>query len=152
VAASPISPGNSAGNLTLNNGLTLAGTYAWDLASLSTANPGSDFDIITIHAGDVDLTGASLGLNLGANAPSAVPFWSVDQTWMGILSHTGPGSLTGSFAAIDNTPWSTLGAFSTSQTGNDLNLVWTAIPEPGSLSLVSGLATLALLRRRRETR
>ncbi|MEX1048674.1 MAG: autotransporter-associated beta strand repeat-containing protein [Akkermansiaceae bacterium] len=145
-----LAPGNSPGNLTVSGGLTLAGIYSWDLVALSTASPGTDFDIVTVISGNVDITGASLGLNLGANAPSAVSFWQTDQTWAGILNNTGAGSLTGTFAAIDNSTWSSLGAFSTTNVGNDVNLVWTAIPEPSTLPLVSGLATLILLRRRRD--
>ncbi len=145
-----LNPGNSAGEITLNNGLNLEGLYDWELATLSTANPGSDFDVVKVIAGSVDITGAALGLNLGANAPSAIPFWQMDQTWSGILNNIGVGSLTGAFAAIDNSAWSTLGSFTTTNTGNDVNLVWSAVPEPGSTFMIGGLGVLALLRRRRD--
>ena len=144
-----IKPGTSLGNLTLNSGLTLAGIYQWDLGALSTTNPGSDFDTLTITAGNVNIVGAALGLNLGAFAPGDTPFWSVDQTWTGILNNTGLGTLTGSFAALDNSAWSGFGAFTTTTTSNDVNLVWTAVPELDSATLVGGLGMLALLRRRR---
>lgn len=144
-----ISPGNSAGNLTLNNGLTLDGDYLWELASLSTTSPGTNFDTITVTAGNVNITGASMSLNLGAFAPSAVPFWETDQTWAGILNNTGAGTLTGTFAAIDNTSWSSLGSFTTTYTGNDVNLQWTAIPEPSSAILILGSCLALVLARRR---
>jgi fibronectin-binding autotransporter adhesin len=144
-----LNPGNSLGNLIINNGLTLGGNYGWDLAALSTLNPGTDFDILTIVSGNVDLTGATLGLNLGVLAPSADPFWQTSQTWSGILNNTGLGTLTGAFAAIDNSIWSSLGTFSTTYTGNDVNLVWSAVPEPNAAILVGGLGVSALLRRRR---
>jgi len=143
-----LAPGNSPGNLTVTNGLTVAGIYSWDLAALSTANPGTNFDTVTITVGNVDITGAALSLNLGAFAPTNIPFWQVNQTWAGILNNTGTGTLTGSFAAIGNIAWASLGGFTTTTTGNDVNLVWTAIPEPGS-ALLGGLGMLALLRRRR---
>jgi trimeric autotransporter adhesin len=146
-----ISPGdNGAGNFTLNNGLTLAGSYSWDLVALSTATAGTDFDRLTLTVGDATITGAGLGLNLGAFAPSADPFWDITQTWTGILNNTGLGSLTGAFAITnDQSAWASLGAFSTTNTGNDVNLVWTAVPEPDAAMLVGGLGVLALLRRRR---
>ena len=143
-----ITPGNSAGELTLSDGLTMEGMYQWEMAALSTAGPGTNFDRISITSGDADITGASLGLNLGSFAPSNITFWQNNQVWSGILNNIGSGSLTGTFAAIDNTSWSALGAFSTTYTGNDVNLVWTAVPEPRA-ALVGGLGLLSLLRRRR---
>ena len=59
-----LSPGNGVGSLTLTNGVTLAGSYIWELGALSTSNPGSDFDILTIIGGDADITGATIGLSL----------------------------------------------------------------------------------------
>ena len=146
-----LAPGNSPGNLTLDSGLTIAGgaTYLWELAALSTANPGTTFDTLTLTAGDATISGAILQLNLGAYAPGNLPFWQTNQTWSGILNNTGTGALTGSFAAIDNSPWSALGAFTTSNVGNDVNLVWTtAIPEPTVTLLAGGMCLLALRRRR----
>jgi fibronectin-binding autotransporter adhesin len=151
-AGATLSPGESTGNLTLGNGLTLAGAYAWELAALSTANPGSNFDTVTVTSGSVNITGAVLQLNLGAFAPTAVSFWQTDQTWSGIINNTGSGTLTGSFAAIDNSAWSSLGAFSTTTSGNDVNLVWTAIPEPTSALSAGFAGILMLLYRRRSTR
>ena len=144
-----IAPGSSAGNLTVSNGLTIAGIYQWELAALSTANAGTNFDRITLTTGNADITGAALNLGLGSFTPTASLFWQIDQTWAGILNNTGTGSLTGSFAAIDNTAWSSLGSFSTTYIGNDVNLVWTAVPEPSSF-LTGGLfVAVGLLRRRR---
>jgi autotransporter-associated beta strand protein len=146
-----ISPGagGGVGNLTLQNGLTLGGIYQWQLGALSTANAGFDYDTLTLTVGDVNLTGSSLGLNLGDFQPSLNEFWQSDRTWSGILNHTGSGTLTGNFAAIDNSSWSSLGTFSTTYTGNDVNLVWTAVPEPDPALLVAGLGMVTLLRRRR---
>ena len=135
-----IAPGNSPGNLTLSNTLDLNGTYAWELGALSTSNPGTDFDVLMVTAGNVDVTGATMNLSLGSFAPSAIPFWQTTQTWSGILNNTGGGSLTGTFAPIDNTGWSSLGSFSNTYTGNDVNLVWVPVPEPRSLAFI-GLAT-----------
>ncbi len=145
-----LAPGNSAGNLILGNGLTLAGSYAWELGALSTTNPGTDFDIVTVTAGSVDISGALLQLSLGAFAPTAISFWQTDQTWSGIINNTGAGDLAGNFAAIDNSAWSSLGMFTTTNTGNDVNLVWTtAVPEPASGAVLGLAGTLLMLRRRR---
>lgn len=156
-AGGTLAPGNSPGNLTFNNGLALAGTYVWELGALSTSGPGTNFDTVTVTAGNVDLTGATLTLSLGVNAPSAVAFWQTDQTWSGIINNTGAGSVTGSFAAIDNSAWSSLGGFSTQIVGNDVNLVWTAasaVPEPSAFAFIGGFAALGLaaVRRRRAPR
>jgi autotransporter-associated beta strand protein len=147
-AGGTLAPGNSAGNMNIAGNLTLAGTFAWELAALSTANPGSDFDTLTVITGSVDLTGAIIALNLGLNTPSAIPFWQTDQTWSGILNNSGAGTLIGAFSPINNSAWATLGAFSTTYTGNDANLVWTAVPEPRA-ALLGSLGLLALLCRRR---
>jgi autotransporter-associated beta strand protein len=69
-----IAPGSSAGNLTVSNGLTIAGIYQWELAVLSTASPGTNFDRITLTTGNADITGAALDLELGSFTPTAIPF------------------------------------------------------------------------------
>lgn len=51
---------------------------------------------------------------------------------------TGVGSLTGTFAAINNSAGSSLGAFSTTHSDNDVNLVWTAVPNPPPAYLPGG--------------
>jgi len=149
-AGATLSPGSSPGNLTFSNGLTLAGAYKWELAALSTSGPGTNFDVVTVTAGNVNITGASMNLTLGGFAPSSNVFWTSTQTWSGILNNTGGGSLTGSLAAIDNSSWSSYGAFSTSNVGNDVNLVWTAVPEPTTWVLAfSGFAFVFVARRLR---
>lgn len=148
-AGANLSPGSSPGNLTFTNGLTLAGNYNWELGALSTSSPGINFDLVTISGGNVDLTGSTITLTLGAFAPTNVAFWQTNQTWTGIVDNTGAGSLTGNFGAIDNSAWSSLGSFSTVVVGNDVNLVWTAVPEPSTgLLLAGGMVAVALRRRR----
>lgn len=152
-AGASLTPGNSPGNLTFNNSLNLSGSYVWELGALSTSGAGVNFDTVTVTGGNVDITGASLSLNLGANTPSASAFWQTDQTWSGIINNTGAGSIAGSFAAVDNSAWASLGAFSTQIIGNDVNLLWTAaaIPEPSVYAILGGLSALgvAAVRRRR---
>lgn len=142
-----LTPGNSPGNLTVNGDMTIAGEYIWELASLSTDGRGTNYDTVTVTVGNVLITGATLSLNLGGNAPSQVAFWQTEQVWEGIINNTGAGTLTGSFEPIDNSEWLSLGYFWTEQSGNDVNLRWTVIPEP-SAAILAGLAAIGLLSRR----
>ena len=142
-----LAPGNSPGNLTVNGDMIIAGEYIWDLASLSTGGPGINYDTVTVTIGNVLITGATLSLNLGDNAPSQVAFWQTDQVWEGIINNTGSGTLTGYFEPIDNSEWLSLGYFWTSQSGNDVDLRWTVVPEP-SAAILAGLGAIGLLSRR----
>ena len=142
-----LTPGNSPGNLTVNGDITIAGEYIWELAILTTDGPGTNYDTLTVTIGNVLISGATLSLNLGDNTPSQVAFWQTDQVWYGIINNTGPGTLTGYFEPIDNSEWLSLGYFWTSQSGNDVNLRWTVIPEPSAAILV-GLGAIGLLSRR----
>lgn len=133
-----LSPGNSPGNLTVSGDFTVAGNYSWELASLSTDDPGTNYDTITILVGDAHiLSNAMIVLSLGDHTPSNSEFWQTEQIWEGIINNMGTGSLTGNFGLIDNSSWSSLGSFSTIQSDNDLNLVWTVIPEPSFVSLIA---------------
>jgi autotransporter-associated beta strand protein len=142
-----LTPGNSPGNLTVNGDMSIAGEYIWELASLFTDGRGTNYDTVTVTEGNVLITGATLSLNLGANAPSEVAFWQTDQVWEGIINNTGSGTLTGNFEPIDNSEWLSLGYFWTDQSGNDVNLRWTVVPEPSAAILV-GLGAIGLLGRR----
>jgi hypothetical protein len=147
-AGAVLTPGNSPGNLEVNGDFTLFGEYMWELAALSAADPGTNYDTVTINLGNADLTGASLNLSLGDYAPSSgIAFWQTDQVWEGIINIVGSGTLTGFFASIDNSSWLSLGSFSTATSGNDVNLVWTAIPETHT-ALLGSLGMLVLLGRR----
>ncbi len=146
-----LAPGNSPGTLTFGNGLTLAGTYLWELGGLSTEGVGTNFDQIRVTGGAVDLTGASLSLSLGDFAPSADAFWTSNRSWA-ILDATGASSVAGTFAITnDQSVWSEWGSFSTVTTSTGVDLQWSAIPEPSAFAGLAGLGALgfAALRRRR---
>jgi len=143
-----LSPGNSPGNLTVSGEFTVAGNYVWELASLSTTGPGTNYDTINVPVGDVlILSSAMMVLSLGDQAPSNHEFWQTEQVWEGIINNIGTGSLIGNFKPIDNSAWATLGSFSTMLSGNDMNLVWTVVPEP-SAAIFAGLGVIGLLVRR----
>ena len=146
-AGAVLTPGNSPGNLQVDGDFTLHGEYMWELAALSAAGPGTNYDTVTINLGNADITGASLNLSLGGLAPTDIAFWQTDQVWEGIINNVGSGTLTGFFASIDNSSWSTLGYFSTVNIDNDVNLVWTVIPETHT-ALLGSFGLLVLLGRR----
>lgn len=141
---------NGSGNLTFtNNAVTLAGNYSWSLSALSTANPGANFDVITSNNATINIAGSALVLDLGALAPSADSFWGSNQVWT-IINSTNGGTLTGTIASPNNSAWASLGAFSTEVVGNNVNLLWTAVPEPSvAITGLLGLGFLAGSRRRK---
>lgn len=119
-----------------------------------------DFDQITI-TGSLDLTGGAGAYNLdiysltAGNVAGDVPNFSELNTSWTILTAT--GGITnfdaGNWAILDTNftsdpAWA--GTWSVSQSGNDLMLNYTAVPEPGTFALVvAGLSVVGWLRRRR---
>jgi autotransporter-associated beta strand protein len=91
-ALTPVS--NSIAKLVLNNGLDMSGggTNIWQLAALSTANPGVEFDQVEIKGGNLVLGGNSrlvVSLVGTATAPTETdPFWQQTRQWK-IVSLTG---------------------------------------------------------------
>jgi fibronectin-binding autotransporter adhesin len=126
----------------------------------STGAAGTEWDLLSI-TGTLDLTGASnmnqinFDLITMANATTSgsLGTWDPDASaiWSGFVTTT--GGITG-FAAnlfnIDSTDFNNTinGSFSITQNGNNLDLIYTAVPEPRA-AFLGGLGLLALLRRRR---
>jgi autotransporter-associated beta strand protein len=143
-----IAPGNSPGNLTVIGSLTFSSgsSYSWELGSLTTSGAGTNFDLITLSGG-ASLTTNSVSLS-PSFGPSQAPnqgnlFWNSAQSWL-IVAGNASSTITGTFM-VNNASWSSLGSFSTSQSGNDLLLTWTpsAIPEPSTYAAIAGAAALA---------
>jgi hypothetical protein len=108
-----------------------------DLSGASALNP-INFDLGTM----ADATNSGL---LGTWNPNA------DALWAGFVTTTGGiTNFAANLFSIDTSGFqNTLnGNFSIAQNGNNLDLVYTVVPEPRA-ALLGGLGLLALLRRRR---
>jgi fibronectin-binding autotransporter adhesin len=162
-----LSPGSSPGTLTTGSQTWLnGGDYNWQILDANGA-AGTGYDTVAI-SGTLDLTElaaggfninlwslASTGPDVSGNALSFLATsnysWTLASASSGILgfdaadfllnigSNNGTGGFSNDLAG---------GMFSVSQSGNNLLLNFTAVPEPGS-ALLGGLGLLALLRRRR---
>jgi autotransporter-associated beta strand protein len=157
-----LSPGASieslaSGSNTWNGGSTLIFEFSTDA---STGSAGTQWDLLTITGG-LDLSGASstnqIGLNLitmlNATSTGALATWDPDSNalWSGfVTTTTGITGFAANLFEIDTAGFqnSLNGSFSVALNGNNLDLVYTAIPEPRA-ALLGGLGVLMLLRRRR---
>ena len=145
-AGSIVSPGESAGLLTIDGNVTMGGTYLWQLTSLAdnaTGTAGTDFDQIALTAAlDVDSPVLDIDLSAVADPDSGNAFWNSSHSWT-ILTGFTSYSETGSGDML-NATWTT-GSFDlqAGAGGNSFELVWQTVPEPGSIVLL-GLAALLL--------
>jgi len=165
--AGTLSPGNSPGALSGGSQAWLdGGDYNWQIANALGAT-GVGYDTLSL-TGTLDLsslTAAGFDINLwslsstgpdvngnAANFSNTTSYsWTLLSTTAWITGfdasdfaiHTGAFNGAGGFS---NAPGD--GVFSLAQSGNDLVLNFTVVPEP-STALIGGLAALTLLRRRR---
>lgn len=160
------SPGNSPGLQNFSTTLDYASgaTLQWELVGNTTAGRGSNFDGINVGTHLNFATGLSANLVFnaaGSGVNWADGFWNTAQTW---LVYDANGTTTAASLAIFdsiNLSVDSLGQslatarsgweFSFSQTGNDIYLNYSAIPEPSSvlLLLTGGLMALVFRRKRR---
>lgn len=127
-----ISGGESAGTLSLGNGLNLAdgGTNLWELAANTTDGAGASFDQIALTGGDLVLGGTSrlLVKFIGsATLPdSSNAFWTQTNTWK-IIDLTGSAANPGltTFAGVDGAEANTAGTFSTWSDASGVYLTFT---------------------------
>jgi hypothetical protein len=145
-----VAPGNSAGTLTVDRLTASSGVYQWELAALSTSNPGVDFDRIVVNNQANLSETALLTINFTGTAtdPNAGdPFWNTARQWA-IIDSSG-GAVIGNYGTITNAIWST-GSFSLTNTGTQLSLSWTPVPEPSVFGAAAVLAGVSIYRRRRK--
>jgi MYXO-CTERM domain-containing protein len=166
-------PGSSPGIQTLGNLSYLSGASVqwelWNNTILNTSTP-PDYDQILL-SGNLDFSGATT-FNLvfsGSAGPTnysevawSDAFWDSYQEW---LVYDVAGSTTGfGNLSLATTNWQDGGtgffttarpgsSFQLEQRGNDVYLVYTVVPEPGSLALAAiGLAAAWAVRRRAQRR
>jgi autotransporter-associated beta strand protein len=138
-----IAPGTSAGTLTVDTLNAGGGTYLWELSSLSTTNPGVNYDRIVVQNQANFYESADLTISFidsATNPNAGNPFWNVTRQWA-IIDGTGGGVLIGDFGTITNPSWNS-GFFSMSNNGTQLVLTWTPVPEP---SFILGFIAPVLL-------
>ncbi|MEI6492586.1 MAG: autotransporter-associated beta strand repeat-containing protein, partial [Verrucomicrobiota bacterium] len=166
--AGTLSPGNSPGSLATGSQVwTNGGAFNWQLYN-ATGTAGVAYDTISITGGlDLtSLTSGSFAINLwtlSAVGPdsngNAINFFNTgNYTWTLVSTTTGiTGFSAGNFAINIGANNGTTGfsnpfaggAFSVSVSGNDLQLNYTAVPEPSTWALLLGsFIALSLLRRR----
>jgi autotransporter-associated beta strand protein len=161
-------PGNSpgiqtfGGNLAYVDGGTPDPTVNWELVDNTTTlgvNPTASFDQIIV-GGNMDFTNLTM-INLIFNGVGSLVdwdagLWDANQSWLlydvaGTTSNFGNLSLnTVNWLDKDGALFSTTGgAFSLGQSGQDVILNYSIIPEPNAAALLGALGALLLLRRRR---
>jgi autotransporter-associated beta strand protein len=151
-----LSPGNSPGIQTYTTAQTWSSfTYDWEVNDFTGLTAGTAFDQLNLTT--LDLTGGTgsyvlnvLGLTAD-NASGLVPnFSEISRSWTILTTSGGISNFDAANWAINTTGFTDphTGNWSLAQTGNDLVLSYTVIPEPKA-ALLGGIGLLLLLRRRR---
>jgi len=148
------SPGLSPG--TLNSGAAVwesGGTYLWEInkaTGLKGAPLGLGWDWLDITGGlSITATsGSKFNLDLSTMEVDASNFNNLqDYLWVIATASTGITSFSADKFDIDSALFTNAlggGAFGISQSGNDINLTFTAVPEPSTYALF-GIGLLGLL-------
>jgi autotransporter-associated beta strand protein len=153
-----LAPGNSPGVQAFTPAQTWSSfSYDWEINNFTGTTPGTDFDQLAIGA-TLDLTGSlgayhlnMLSLTAGNVAGEVQNFSEIDRSWTVLTTAAG---ITGFDAAnwtihVDGFTNPATGGFALGQSGNNLVLSYTPVPEPSVAALLGTCGALALLRRRR---
>ena len=160
-----LSPGYPLGNLTFSNGLTLAtnGSISFNLYDAN-GPAGTGYNLLTVSGGTLALTAnpSSLSFDLNTITISGTPAPALNfnaATGYSWMFATSASAITGFSAGqfdINPTGFANAtggGTFSISETGNNLFLNFTPVPEPSTWALiitgVFSIVPYALSRRRR---
>ena len=164
-----LSPGNSAGIMTYNSGLTLStgSTFNWELVADSAVGRGMNFDGIDVTGGTLTVeSGVDFNLvfnDTGSTVDFTTSFWDNDQSWLVFDNAIAPNVISGSFfnlGSISADPNGAFlsavnpnGVFSFSQSGNDIYLNYAVVvPEPSTAGVLALFFSswLTFFRRRRK--
>lgn len=145
-------PGFSPGAQTFTNSLAYgaSSTLQWDFVGDTLAAAGSDYDVLSVTGGNLTLeTGAKLAL-LATSVDYSQGEWSAARNFT-VIDFSGGGSSDGEFL-LDTTlagAFEPFGTWSTLNSGGDIIVSWSPIPEPSSAILAAAMSALLLVRRKR---
>ena len=159
------SPGSSPGVQTIEGAVIYnpGATVDWELAASTTEGRGTNYDGINGDGHVAHFLGAT-ALNLVFNAPGSTVKWSdglwgANRQWVvysgfAVLGFENLGIATFNWADSTGALFSELlpgSAFSLAQSGNDIVLNYTGVPEPASAVLIAlGVLTIAWVRHRKK--
>jgi len=151
-----LAPGNSPGIQTFTPAQTWSSfSYDWEVNNFTGTTAGGDFDQIGL-SGTLNLSGGSgsyilnilslTALNAGGNVPN---FSEINRSWTILSTISGITGFNAANWSINTTNFTNTntGAWAIAQSGNDLVLSYTAVPEPNVTMLLGSMGLLALLRR-----
>ncbi len=151
-ALSGVSPGNSVGLITFENGVTFEvdSIYSWFLNSNTNVGPGTNFDQIVVTGGDLTFDdGSQVDLNFGVDVDFSDSFWTEDRSFViALLDSEGALSL-GLVDLVGDSGYLPFGSFALSSDDDSVYLDWTAIPEPHTYALIFSLSVFLIVAVRR---
>jgi hypothetical protein len=160
-------PGNSPGLQSFTSGLTYntGSTFEWELIGNTTSGRGSIFDGVNVSGNSLSIFAGVTSSLIFNGASSAVDwtdsFWGSSRDWLVFSSTAGITSGPSIFDTINisndkngvSLSAARAGAFfSWSQSGNDLFLNYTNVPEPSSMVILGVVALGVAYRARRKSR